>query len=393
MNILNVNTVIDPLRGGGVAERTIQMSRFLAKKGMKCTILTLNLGITDNLVRSLSGVSLVAMPYVGNRFFVPVCGTRQLRQIVEEADIVHLMSNWAILNALVYGVARRLQKPYVVCPAGALPLHGKSIVIKRIYNALVGKKIVRNAAKCIAVTRDEISHFQSYGVDSEDVVVIPNGIDRDQYLQKDDTAIRRKLGLVAKPFILFVGRLNQIKGPDLLVRAFTSLKNDLPDYHLVLAGRDEGLLSLIEKIAAEQDMADRVHFVGFLRGAEKSQLYHAADLLVIPSRQEAMSIVVLEGGIVGCPVLVTDQCGVDFVAEICGGKIVPATVEGLRAGLLTLLGKPDMLPVMGENLRQYVEQRFDWDSVVQEYIRLYQGILAGRHGGRRRFVSDWRKNV
>ena len=133
---------------------------------------------------------------------------------------------------------------------------------------------------------------------------------------KDIDYFRNKIGIGNSPFILFVGRLNRIKGPDLLLKAFYNIKNNLQDFHLGFVGPDDGMLSELKQMVDEYQLNDRIHFIGYLGGADKSNAYHAADLLVIPSRQEAMSIVVLEAGISGTPVLLTDQCGFNVIEKI-----------------------------------------------------------------------------
>jgi len=101
-----------------------------------------------------------------------------------------------------------------------------------------------------------------------------------------------------------------------------------------------------------------VHFAGYLGGEGKSRAYRAASLLAIPSRQEAMSIVVLEAGIMGTPVLLTDQYGLDEVERLGGGKVVNATVEGVQNGLLEILKNPEKLTIMGGNLKNYVANNY-----------------------------------
>ncbi|MEN6464135.1 MAG: glycosyltransferase, partial [Syntrophaceae bacterium] len=99
---------------------------------------------------------------------------------------------------------------------------------------------------------------------------------------------------------------------------------------------------------------------------------------VVPSRREAMSIVALEAGINGTPVLLTDQCGFDEVARIGGGMVVPATVRGIQEGLGTLLRDLSKLNNMGEKLKAYVFENYLWENIVYKYISLYERILAGR---------------
>jgi glycosyltransferase involved in cell wall biosynthesis len=286
------------------------------------------------------------------------------------------MGHWGVMNALIYPLARHYKKPYVNCPAGALPIYGRSKLLKRLYNRCIGYKIIQNASKLIATTQDEVSYFRQYGVEASQVEVIPNGVIPEDYRAIDNDGFRTDQGLSPNPFVLFVGRLNSIKGPDLLLRAFNLVKDYLPDYHLVYAGLDCGMLRELKDIVAEFRINDRVHFIGWVDGDQKSKAFHAADLLVIPSRSEVMSIVLLEAGVTATPVLVTDKCGVNEIAEIGGGQVVSASTDGVKQGLLEMLSSPDRLRSMGENLRAFVQSRFTWDIIVERYIELYGEILA-----------------
>ncbi len=375
MKILNVDIWLDPVRGGGTTERTFQMSRFLSRNGQDCTVLTLDLGLTRERLDSLAGVKVIALPCWSKRFGLPWFSFASINRIVGDSDIIHLMSHWTFLNALVYCCARRQKKPYVLCPAGALPIFGRSKIIKRIYNWVIGERIIRNASRCIAIAPNEFAHFESYGVGEDSISVIPNGICPEEYLVKDDIAFHHAYGLPDAPFILFIGRLNLIKGPDILLRAFCAIK-DKVSHHLVFAGPDGGMLAALKEIARQENVENRVHFIGYVGGTKKSMAYHAADLLVIPSRSEAMSIVVLEAGAAATPVLITDQCGFNDIAKIGGGLVVPASEAGIRNGLISLLSEPGALKIMGNKLKAYIEQSFTWDSIIQKYLVIYRGILG-----------------
>lgn len=380
MRVLNVNHTLDPISGGGTAERTFQLSRALVRAGARCDVLTLDLGLTPERIAALSGIGLIALSTASKRFYLPKVSPRQVRDAVEKADVLHLMGHWTVINALVYLAARRLGKPYVICSAGALPVYGRSRCLKMLYNWLVGRRIVRDADGHVAITAGEIPQFVSYGVQPDRVKVVPNGIDVADYKAGDDEDFRRRHSLGDEPFVLFMGRLNRIKGPDLLLKAFLEARNDLPDHRLVFAGPDDGMLSELRKMAARSGESDRVCFIGYLGGEEKSQAYHAAELLAVPSRQEAMSIVALEAGATGTPVLLTDRCGFDEVTQVGGGWVVPATVKGLRTSLVALLKDPVELRRMGSNLHQLVEERYTWGAAITEYLVLYERILEHRAG-------------
>ena len=366
---------MDPVTGGGTAERTLQMSRYLFVNGIQCAVLTLDIHLPTESTSFLQSGQLIALPPLLKRFFIPKASYGKIKGIVEGFDIVHLMGHWTILNAMVYLAARSLDKPYVFCPAGALPIFGRSRILKKIYNWVVGKKIVNNAAKCIAITENEKADFLEYGVNENSIVVIPNGVDESNFTAQDDVVFRKKYALGTRPFILFVGRLNLIKGPDLLLHAFCQIKDNFPEIDLVFVGPDGGLLQSLKDVVQKHSVAHRVFFLGYLGGVDKSCAYHAATFLAIPSRHEAMSIVVLEAGICGTPALFTDQCGLNDVAEKGYGWMAPASIEGLKLGLVTALSDTDRHYAMKQNISTYVAKNFSWHAVIKKYIFLYDELL------------------
>ena len=376
MKILNVNMSLDPINGGGTAERTFQMSRFLSGDAHVCTILTLDIGLTRERMEGMAGVKVIALPCLVERFYLPKFSYSAIQKIVDNSDIIHLMGHWTFLNALVFFFARQKKKPYVVCPAGALPIFGRSRLLKHLYNALVGYALIRGADRCVSVTELEKEQFASYGVLPKRISIIPNGIDIVSVPDKLNGA-RERLGLPIRPFFLFLGRLNPIKGPDILLDAYAQLRNS--PYDLVFVGPDGGLLQTLQEKCIKYGIADRVHFPGPLYGNDKYQAYYAASALVIPSRKEAMSIVAVEAGATGTPVLLTKECGFDEVEKCGGGFVVPPTVEGLKNGLEALTRRESELVKMGVALKTHVIKNYSWESIAQIYRRMYGEILISHH--------------
>jgi glycosyltransferase involved in cell wall biosynthesis len=375
MHVLNINTSLDFKVGAGAAERTFQVSRSLAKQGVQVTVLTLNINLDEKRVLALKPAKVVVLPCIWRRFYVPGFGWRKIRRLVDEADIIHLMSHWTLLNAIVYIAARLADKPYVVCPAGALPLFGRSGWLKRPYNRIIGNAIIRNASAWIAIAEQESRQFKDYNVPASDVTRIPNGVCEEDFQVVDVKPFLHQAGLSDSPMILFMGRLNPIKGPDLLLQAFILVKNQFPDYQLVFAGPDGGMLSGLREEAKSGGVADRVHFIGYVSGEDKSAAYRFARLLVVPSRQEAMSIVALEAGICGTPVLITDQCGFSDIGSVDNRLEVPANATEIADGLVSLLADPDVLEKITPAWHSFVEQRYTWNLIAPDFIRLYSSVL------------------
>lgn len=379
LRILNVNSSLGLRLGGGTAERTYQMSRFLAKQAnVQCTVLTLDIDLATERIQGLFPSNHVVLPCLWTRFYVPRTGWRTIKRLVADSDAIHLMGHWSILNVLVYLAAKRAGKPYVVCPAGSLPIFGRSATLKRIYNFLVGNAIIRDASACIAVTASELPHFEMYGVDPSKVVVIPNGVNQADFPLANKQEFLSKYGLPDAPIILFMGRLNPIKGPDLLLLAVIQVAAQLATFQLVFVGPDGGMLGQLVETAEHSGLSGRIHFLGYLSGIDKSAAYRSARLLVVPSRHEAMSIVAIEAGICGTPVLLTDQCGFSDIRDVDTRLEVPATADGIAQGLTQLLSNTGILTTIAPMWNNYVVQRFTWDAIGPSYLALYKRIGVKR---------------
>jgi glycosyltransferase involved in cell wall biosynthesis len=376
MRILNVNSSLGLKTGGGTAERTFQMSRFLARQDhVQCTVLALDIELDAPRVQAHAPARVIALPCFWKRFYVPRCGWKTIKRLVGEADVIHMMGHWSLLNVLVYFAARSANKPYVVCPAGALPIYGRSALLKRLYNVVAGRRIIQNAAAWIAVTAGEFPHFESYGISPSHVVVIPNGVNEEDFPLTDRQIFLNRHNLPDVPTLLFMGRLNHIKGPDLLLRAFIQAHHQFPNFHIVFAGPDGGMLSELMQLAESAGISSYVHFLGYVSGDDKSAAYHFAKLLVVPSRQEAMSIVALEAGICGTPVLLTDQCGFSDIRLVDSRLEVPATISGIAQGLADLLADTTVLMQVAPVWRDFVRRRYAWRAIVPEYLELYKGVV------------------
>ena len=375
MKILNVNNSLSLKIGGGTAERTFQMSRHLSIKGDKVTILTLDIDLDDSRLTDVEPAKVIALRCLWKRFYLPAFSFAVIDKLVKESDIIHLMGHWSILNAVVYFYALKNNKKYIVCPAGALSLFGRSYCLKKIYNIIVGYALIKGASGWIAVTNNEAFQFEDYGVPLSNVSIIPNGVDPKDFIKKGKKIFLDFYGLPNVPFILFMGRLNLIKGPDILLQAYARVFNDIAPLHLVFAGPDGGMMKQLILDAHAVGLSEKIHFVGHISGGFKSMAYHAAKLLVVPSRQEAMSIVAVEAGICGTPVLLTDKCGFEDIKKISTLMEVEATVDGIASGLIDLCKNDSLMHDISCSWKNFVEDNFSWNKLITKYLSLYNYVL------------------
>jgi len=380
LRILHVTDSMDWELGGGTARRTYDVAQEMARRGSTVQILSLSTDQPRERRPLASNIQHTTIRTPFQRFMFPCGGRRIIRDLVDEAEVVHLMGHWSLLNAVVAGIARRSAKPYVVTPAGALKPWGRSLRLKAVYNLLWGRRVIRGAAGHIAVVAEELVDFAPFGVAANDVQLIPNAIAGRKDASRSGSGLSSaQTGNTShREFLLFLGRLHSIKGPDLLLDAFLSVADEL-DYDLVIAGPDNGLRPSLEAKARASGLANRISFTGFVDGSGKEELVRNSAAMVVPSRREAMSMVVLEAAAVGKAVLATSECGLErLFSNTNAGELVPATVEGIAKGLIDLTAHD--LRAIGSRLQEAAIEMFGWDTIAHDYELLYQQVLSGPRG-------------
>lgn len=371
MRVLLVNMTLDIESGGGTARKTAQVARALQQAGDEVVVLTFS-PVPVAVRAAMDGIGIVALPPLNRRFWIPVPRLRQIAATVATADAVVIGNHWMILNVLVARAARRLGRPYVVIPSGALPVEGRSRWMKHLFNRLYGRRLIREAAAWVATTGQEAGDFGAYGIDPERVQIIPNAIDPE--IAPEAKSLPVPLVVTEKPFLLFVGRLMHEKGPDLLLEAFAGIARRVP-HDLVFFGAGPLLRSLRAQAAAA-GLSARIHFRGFVAPLALPAAYAEADLVVIPSRRDAMTLVVLEAGLAGRPVLITDRCGADDLAAAEAVVVVPPDPRAIGKGILEILGRDDGGRALGRHLQEVVTRDYALNAAGTQYRMLLHGLVG-----------------
>ena len=374
MKILHVIQTLEKEKGGGVTARNLKLIEYLEKKNNINYVLSLKSNLKnkskEDFIYKNRNYSLI---YFNERFPLPFPNIFKIAKLVRDADIVHLTSFWTLLNAYVYIFCKLFSKNYVICPAGALIIFGRSKIIKNIYYQIIGKQIIKDCSAIISITQKEKKQFIERDIPLSKIFNIPNGIDLYSNPSKKIGQIYDSSFKKNKPYILFVGRLNFIKGPDLLLKAFNSIADKIPYHNLIFAGSDDGIEKELKQEAKNSRFADRIHFVGFINGLAKDDLYKNADLLVIPSRSEAMSLVVLEAALHGVESIFTDQCGLNELSNRNLGKCVKVDSNEISNSIINHIKSQKKLKNF--ELIEYVSKNFNWDRISNKYIKVFKKIV------------------
>jgi glycosyltransferase involved in cell wall biosynthesis len=235
---------------------------------------------------------------------------------------------------------------------------------------------LRRAAR-VVVASPPMADAPAPSAHREKCVVIPYGLDVDRYRPTAAIAARADaLRAQARgPILLFVGRLVQYKGLDVLLRAMAEL-----DAQLVIVG-DGPLRGTLETMVQELGVGHRVHLTGEVTDDERLAWLQACEALVLPSvtRQESFGVAQLEAMVCGRPVVSTDvPTGVPWV-NVHGetGLVVPAgDVTSLRGALERLVADAELRHALGSTARTRVLSMFTADRMYSSMLALYREVVA-----------------
>jgi len=237
---------------------------------------------------------------------------------------------------------------------------------------------LRHASKVIAVSATEAQQYKSVGVLEEKIEVIPNVIDLSEFADLPSKgSFRKKFSLDDnEKIVLYLGRIHQIKGLDILLKAYASITERIEHVKLVIVGPDDGYLSKLKLLAKALNIEGDMLIVGPLYGKEKREAYVDADVYVLPSKYEIWGITALESVACGTPVVLTENCGVAEYLKDRVGLVVKHNTDDLREALLEMLLNEDKRNVFRKNCKAVVED-FVASKIVPKLERIYERIVDG----------------
>ncbi len=354
--VLHIINSFAPLIGG--AERQVaDLARLQTQAGDEVDVLTRR---RRGLPR-LDGLGPVSVRRVGPwflggpGFLVAALGWTLRRR--RRFDILH--AHQARTPAVVAALARRLGGPPAV-----VVLVGQDVPDSRGLRSRGRLLALRALDGVVAVSGQLASAARAAGIDN--VSVVPTGVDAGYYAPADDrAAVRRALRLRDDELlVLYVGRLEHVKGVDLLCAAWPQVASACPQARLVVVG--QGSLQLTPTHAS-------MTLVG--RVPDTRPFYQAADLLVLPSRSEGLSIVLLEGMASGLAVVAAAVPGNTEVIEhgVSGILVPPEQPAELAAAILELLRDPERRR-LGAGARAAVLSRYRLEAVEEQWAKVYERL-------------------
>lgn len=246
--------------------------------------------------------------------------------------------------------------------------------------AQVEGEVVRDATLIIATTpHEKESLVRLYGALPDRVEVAPCGVDLELFRPVDREKARRSLGLGAEKVVLFVGRLERIKGVELLLRT-AAIMDGGDSVRVLIVGGDQGgggEAARLKALAGELGIQQRVRFAGRVEQTALPTYYSAADVCVVPSYYESFGLAALEAMACGTPVVAARVGGLPWVVQHNRtGYLVPwHCPEPFANWLETLLSSEELRQKMGAAAYQFA-QSMGWEQVSAQILGIYTSLVT-----------------
>jgi D-inositol-3-phosphate glycosyltransferase len=244
-------------------------------------------------------------------------------------------------------------------------------------------ELAQQANLLIASTADEAQELiDGYGADPQRVCIVPPGVDLGTFQPMDRVEARREIGYGSGRLLLFVGRLERLKGVEVAIRALALLRDrQHDDVRLLILGEDshegdESEKERLKAIASDIGVRDRVDFVGSVAHHELPYFYAAADVCVMPSYSESFGLVALEAQACGCPVVASGVSGLRSVVRdgVSGYLIDEHDPAAYAERIGRVLADRELAEQMGRRGR-LLAQRFSWTRTADRLEDVFDQVV------------------
>lgn len=291
----------------------------------------------------------------------------RLSRLLETVDVVHLHGLWERSTHSMARAARRAGKPFIVSTRGTLDDWAMSQrgLRKRLFLAAVGRRTLDLAAAIHCTSLGEARQVELRI--GRSATVVPN-------LLRIEPLLALPRSEAPTPTILFLGRLHESKGLDILLRAVASLRPGGPEVRLDVAGSGSPQELLRAKALAESlGLAGSVRFLGHLDDAARSEAFARAWVMALPTAQENFGNAIFESLAAGVPVLTSKGLDAAVELESSGGAcLVDRSVDAVRHDLESLISDPRRRLAMSERARAWCDRELHPRTVGARFESMYE---------------------
>jgi D-inositol-3-phosphate glycosyltransferase len=365
--------------GGGMNVYVEALASALARAGVECDVFTRAEAVHQPAVVEVEPGFRVVHIEAGPRRPVAKHELFELvdpfvaaaRTVLESEPVEALHANYWLSGAVAHQLKHQLDVPMVATFHTLARVKADAGVDDDpALRARVEQETVRCSDLVLASTDDERAQLASlYGADPDRIEIVPPGVDHTIFAPADRDKARADLGLDSRPVLLFVGRIQPLKGVRLAVRCLAALGH--PDATLLIVGGPsgadgEGELARTRALVTELGLDDRL-----------ADFYRAADVCIIPSRTESFGLVALEAAACGTPVVAASVGGLRSLVDDgrTGFLIEGRDPADFATPIAQLLDDPALAAEMSAHATMD-SRRYSWSATAGRLRRSYTDLVA-----------------
>ena len=298
-----------------------------------------------------------------------------------EYDVVH--SHYWLSSWVGRELSQAMAVPHVVTfhTLGLIKMQSRAGEVEQFERPVVEAEVMASADRIIAFSpheRDAMSRL--YGADASKVSLVPCGVDLSVFRPLDQKTVRNRLGLNGEKILLYVGRIEPLKGLDLLVETAAQMDTE-EGVRMIVVGADVNgnrEIDRVKLLAKERNLEDQIEFVGQVNHTDLPRYYNAADVCVVPSYYESFGLVALESMACGTPVVAARVGGLSTIIQHGRtGYLKPWRCPDAFANSVEMIISNDGLQQsMGAAARKRAEG-MGWDNVASLMWDEY-AVLTGQ---------------
>ena len=297
-----------------------------------------------------------------------------------EYDVVH--SHYWLSSWVGRELSQAIGAPHVVTfhTLGLIKMQSRAGEVEQTERPIVEAEVMASADRIIAFSAHERDAMERlYGADANKVALVPCGVDLSVFRPLDQKTVRDRLGLNGEKILLYVGRIEPLKGLDLLVE--TAAQMDIGEsVRMIVVGADANggrELDRVKQMAKERDLEDQIDFVGQVDHTELPLYYNAADVCVVPSYYESFGLVALESMACGTPVVATRVGGLPTIIHHGRTGYLKSwrCPEAFANSLEMIFSTEGLQQSMGQAARKRAEG-MGWDNVAAMMSDQYASLTG-----------------
>ena len=387
MNILHIVPSFAPcFSHGGVVNASYQIAKKQVQNGHNVAVYTTDncterLEFENNYNVNVDGIKVFYFKNISNSFKnkftidTPISLIKHIKKNIKNFDIIHIHEHRHSLAIAAHRYAIKNNIPYVLQAHGSvLPFFQKER-LKEIFDKIWGFDILHDASRVFALSEVEKNQYLKMGVLESNIEIVPLGINLDEYTnlpEKGHFKLKYEINNNDK-LILFLGRIHEIKGLDLLIESFNQINTE--NVKLAIVGADAGFKGEIEKLIKEYNLSSAVIFPGVLTGQDKIEALVDCDIFVMPSRYESFTTSGLEAMACSKALILTKNNHIHTWVKDNVGLVCEFNRTDLSKSIDLLLNDEYLRNTFGKTGNELIKNKYNWDKILEQIESIYKKCI------------------